>query len=61
VDGRRCFPIELLVDDAFDQRLEWGLRAGDAEGKWAGAGNQLTEFGVGGGEFAAGEGGIVAR
>jgi hypothetical protein len=36
------------------------LGAGDAQGEGAGALDEAAEFGVGGGEFAEGEGGVVA-
>jgi len=61
VDGGGGLAVELLVDDGLDQRLKRRLRAGDAEGELAGALDEAAEFGVGGGEFAQGERGVVAR
>ena len=45
----------------FDQRFEGRLRAGDAHGEGAGAGDELAEFGVGGGEVREGCDGVVGR
>ena len=61
MDGRGGLAVKLLIDDALDQRLEGRLRAGDAQREWAGALDEAAEFGIGGGEFLAGEGGVVAR
>jgi hypothetical protein len=61
VDGRRGFAVELLVDDGFDEGLEGRLRAGDAQGEGAGALDEAAEFGIGGGERAAGQRGVIAR
>ena len=54
MDGGGGLAVELLIDDGFDEGFEGGLGAGDAHGEGAGAGDELAEFGVGGGEFAAG-------
>jgi hypothetical protein len=60
VDGGGGFAVELLVDDALDERFKGRLGAGEAEGEGAGAGDELAEFWVGGGELAAGELVVVA-
>ena len=60
MDGRGGFAVELLIDDALDEGFKWGLRAGEAQRKWSGAGDQLSQFGIGGGEFSAGELVVVA-
>ena len=61
MDGRGGFSMELLVDDALDQGLERGLCAGDPEGEGTGALDEPAELRIGGGEFAEGESGVVAR
>jgi hypothetical protein len=61
MDGRRGFAMQLLVDDALDQRLKGGLRAGQAQGKRACAFDEAAQFGICGGEFFAGERGVVTR
>jgi hypothetical protein len=61
VDGCGGLAVELLIDDAFDKGFKWGLRAGHAEGEGSGALDELTEFGVGGGELFACESCVVAR
>ena len=60
VDGGGGFAVELLVDDGLDERFEGGLGAGDAQLEGAGSLDELAEFGIAGGEFAAGEGVVVA-
>jgi hypothetical protein len=60
VDGGCGLAVELLVDDALDEGFKGRLRAGDSHGEGAGAFDETAEFGVGGGELAAGEGGVVA-
>jgi hypothetical protein len=59
VDGGGGFAVELLVDDALDEGLEGGLRAGDAEVEGAGSFEESGEFWVGGGEVAEGECSVV--
>jgi hypothetical protein len=61
VDGGGGFAVELLIDDGFDESFKRGLRAADAHGELAGAFDEFAEFGVCGGEFAAGESVVVAR
>ncbi len=61
MDGGGGFAVELLVDDGFDESFEGRLRVGDAHDEGTGAFDELAEFGVGGGEFAAGECPVVAR
>ena len=60
MDGRRGLAVQLLIDDALNQRLKRRLRAGQAQREWPGASDQAGKFGIGGGEFAAGEGKVVA-
>ena len=60
VNGGGRFTVELLVDDALGECFKRGLGAGDPHDEGAGALDEATEFGVGGGELAAGEGEVVA-
>ena len=60
-DGGGGFAVELLVDDRLEERFERGVLAFEFEGEGPGAIDELAEFGVGCGEFAAGAGGIVAN
>ena len=55
------FAVELLIDDGFDEGLEGGLGAGEAEGEGARALNEAGEFGVCGGERCDGSVGVVGR
>ena len=59
VDGGGGLAVELLVDDGFGEGFEGGLGAGEFHGEEADAGDELAEFGIGGGEFAEGESGVV--
>lgn len=61
MDGGGGLAVELLVDDALDQRLERRLRAGKAHVEWACALDEAAELGIGGGEFLEGERGVVTR
>ena len=61
MDGCGGLAVQLLVDDGFDECLERRLRTGDAQGAGADAGDEAAEFGVGGGECAAGQCGVVTR
>ena len=61
MDGRGGFTVELLVDDALDQRLEWGLRARYSHGEGAGALNESGELGIVSGELFGGECEVVSR
>lgn len=61
MDGGGGFAVELLIDDGFDERFEWGLRAGYAEFEGACAFDEFAESGIGGGEFATGESEVIAR
>ena len=60
VDGGCGFAVELLIDDALYECFEGGLGAGEPEGEGACTLDEAREFGIGGGEFAEGERGVVA-
>ena len=60
MNGGGGFAVELLIDDAFDESFEGGEAAGDLHGEGTGALDEFAEFGIGGGEFAAGLGCVVA-
>jgi len=59
VDGGGGSAVELLIDDGFGEGLEGGLVGGEAEGGWAGAGDEPGELGVDGGERGGRLDGIV--
>jgi len=61
MDGGCGFAVQLLIDDGFDEGFEGRLRTGDTHGEGAGTFDELAEFRVCGGEFAAGESVVVAR
>jgi hypothetical protein len=61
VDGCGGFAVELLIDDGLDESFEGGLGAGDTQVEWTCPFDELTEFGIVSGEFAAGQSAIVAR
>jgi hypothetical protein len=60
VNGCCCFAVKLLIDDAFNERFEGGLGAGDAELEGTGVPDEFAQFRVGCGEFAQGLRGVVA-
>src|SRR5277367_2459857 len=60
-DGGRGAPVELLVDDCLEQRLEGRMRTLHRQGKGASQGNQLTQFRVGLAELLTGLSGVVAN
>ncbi len=51
MDGGGGFAVELLVDDALDQRFKRRLRAGDAQVNGPARSMRRPSFGIGGGEF----------
>ena len=61
MDGGCGFAVQLLIDDGFDEGFKWRLSTGDAHGEGAGTFDELAEFRVCCGEFAAGESVVVAR
>ncbi len=61
VDGGGGFAVKLLVEDGADERLEGRLGLGEAEVEGSGAGDEATEFGVGGRERPDGLVGVVRR
>jgi hypothetical protein len=61
VDGGGCFAVELLVDDRLQESFEGRLLRRDSEGERAGFGDELREFGIGGGERGDGGGGVVGK
>ena len=61
VDGGCSLAVELLVDDGLGEGLKRALFRGNVHGEWADAGDELGEFGVGGGERGEGCGGVVGR
>jgi len=61
MDGGSGLAVELLVDDALDQRFEGRLRAGEAHGEWTCAFDEAAELWICGGELLKSESGVVTR
>jgi len=59
MDGGGGLAVELLVDDGLGEGFKGGLAGGETHGERADAGDQLREFGVGGGEMRDGCFGVV--